>query len=113
LQSFCALLQELCPLHEFPPIHFVLAACIADPFDGADPESCAIAAEAKNSAATAEARSAPFVPLFIVFLLFALRSIASDTSGQLLGIPRLQTKVTEQLLPGRGGKSGNFSRVRS
>jgi hypothetical protein len=72
LQSFCALLQELCPLQELAPRHFVPAAFISEPLDGAAPESWAIAAEAKNSAATAEARIAPFVPLFIRYLLFRI-----------------------------------------
>src|SRR6202030_1938379 len=73
LQSFCALLQELWPLHEFAPTHLVPAPC-ADPLDVMVPDSCAIAAEAKNSAATAEARIAPLVPLFIVFSCSAERN---------------------------------------
>jgi hypothetical protein len=45
----------------------VAPACADEPED-VDPDSCAIAADAKNSIATAEARIAPFVPLFIDFL---------------------------------------------
>jgi hypothetical protein len=75
LQSFCALLHELWPLQELAPTHFTLAAIAPDPLDGAAAGSWAIAAEAKNSVATAEARIAPFVPLFIVSLHFPLSGI--------------------------------------
>jgi hypothetical protein len=54
-------------LQELPPTHFVVPGCADEPED-IDPESCAIEADAKNSIATAEARIAPFVPLFIGFL---------------------------------------------
>jgi hypothetical protein len=68
LQLFCALLQELWPLQEFAPTHFTLAPC--DALEDAEPESCAIPAEAMNSAATAEARITPLDPLFIIFSIF-------------------------------------------
>jgi hypothetical protein len=126
LQSFCVLLQEPWPLQEFPPTHFVLAACAADPLDVADPESCAIAAEAKNSAATADARIAPLVPLFIVFSCSAKRNrftcrpfarIAQSRSRALilanvLVFPDFKQKLQSHRSRTGARKSGNFSRLR-
>jgi hypothetical protein len=39
LQSFCALLQALCPLQELAPMHLTVAPCIWDPLDDIAPGS--------------------------------------------------------------------------
>jgi hypothetical protein len=66
-------------LQEFPPTHFIDPAEV--PLDEDEAPSCAIAAVARKSAATAEASNAPLVDLFMVFSIFRsaeLQFLADD-----------------------------------
>jgi hypothetical protein len=55
-------------LQAFAPTHFTVPAEV--PADGDAAPSCAIAAVARKSVATAEANNAPLVDLLMVFSIF-------------------------------------------